>query len=70
MQMQTTLEFVAPRTIRRVRGGWLAVSAVGAPLQIGVAADPEERAREAYAQAFLKWEAILRSERKASSFEQ
>ena len=63
--MEPTLEFVAPRTIKRVCGGWLAVSAAGSPLQIGVVADTEEKAREAFSKAFMRWDAILRSERKA-----
>jgi hypothetical protein len=59
--MKKDLEFVAPRTIRRACGGWLAISAVGSPLQIGVVADTEEDAREAFARAFIRWDEILSS---------
>ena len=61
--MATSLEFVPPRISKRTCGGWLAISAASSLLQIGVTADSEEEARAAFARAFMKWDAILKSER-------
>lgn len=54
---------VAPRIRERRCGGWLAVSLADAPLKIGVTADTEDQAREAFAQAVREWEVILTSDR-------
>ena len=56
-----SVNHIAPRLIERRCGGWLAVSNSTAPLKIGVTADTEEQAREAFGQAVREWEAILRT---------
>ena len=60
--METNLKYVAPRTIKRACGGWLAISGSGSPIKIGVTADTEQQALDAFALPFMKWDAILSSE--------
>ncbi len=50
---------VEPRLIRREDGGWLAVTPVGAPLPIGVAAWTAEDARSAFVRALREWGLLL-----------
>lgn len=48
-----------PALIRRLSGGWLAVSPVDARLRIGVTAPTEEEARAAFRVELSRWFEIL-----------
>jgi hypothetical protein len=51
----TKEEFIDPRVIRRVRGGFLALSPRNAQLKVGVIAATEEEARLAFGVIVLNW---------------
>ena len=46
---------VRPRLLRRLCGGWLAVSEDGSALLIGVEGATEEEARQRFAEALVRW---------------
>jgi hypothetical protein len=48
-----------PQIVRRARGGWLAYSARGVDIQIGVTADSREEAIVAYREALNAWRRTL-----------
>jgi hypothetical protein len=52
--MQRNLE-QNPQTVHRVRGGWLAYSARGVDIQIGVTADYREKAIQKYQEELSAW---------------
>ena len=58
MEVIDALYQVKPRLIARKSGGWLAVTPRGWPLAVGVRADTEEAARDAFAAALKRWAAI------------
>ena len=53
-----------PRIVRRVCGGWLAVSPPGASLKIGVTAATEAEAGEAFQIAVCRWRELVDSAKK------
>ena len=46
---------IEPQLLRRLDGGWLAVSGPGAWIRIGVVADTEEEARQRFQQELAAW---------------
>lgn len=52
---------VNPVTMKRVCGGWLAVSPDNEPIKIGVTGDTEQVAVEGYRIALSNWRDILAS---------
>jgi hypothetical protein len=48
-------ELIDPKVIKRVRGGFLALSPRNAPLKVGAVATTEEDAREAFAAVVTSW---------------
>lgn len=53
--MENSEKSGSPTLIARSCGGWLAVSNAEDSLKIGVSADTEEEAREAFERAVLEW---------------
>lgn len=48
-------ELINPRVIKRVRGGFLALSPRNAPIKVGAVAGTEEDARKAFSAIVLNW---------------
>lgn len=57
---------IRPEMIRRVCGGWLAVSPKNARLRVGVTAATEDDARELFRQTIERWVEILAAEQSAN----
>lgn len=55
MAPTTTDDPNAPRLLRRLNGGWLAVSGPGAEIRIGVEAETADEARKRFAEALQLW---------------
>lgn len=47
-----------PILLRRLSGGWLAISEPDSPLRIGVAGDTEEEARTKFDRAVTAWQRL------------
>jgi hypothetical protein len=56
-------ELINPRVIKRVRGGFLALSPRNAPIRVGAVAATEEDAREAFGAIVLNWRRSRDAER-------
>lgn len=53
---------IQPTMLRRLSGGWLAVSEAGSTLCIGVAGDTEEEARTKFHHAVEAWQELWTNE--------